>query len=293
MMADIPEEHRTACKVAARARDVGARKIAEGVKLLDVAEEVENTIFDMGAAPAFPVNLSLDTIAAHYTPHCGDETVFEKGSLVKMDVGAHVEGYIGDTATTVEVGTSRWSKLTQAAKEALESAIDMAGPGVSTRDLGRVIERSICSYGLQPIKNLTGHGLGRYDLHSEPSIPNFPEGPDFRLREGMVVAIEPFSTTGKGYVRGERGGSIYRLIRNREPKSKSLYQTYTTIKEMYPLLPFAQRWLAAGQPELKKLSKLGIIAEYDILVEATNGMVAQEEHTILITEGGCEVLTRT
>ncbi len=267
--------------------------IKEGGSLHAVANAVEKRILDLGASLAFPVNIAINDVAAHYTPSRNDPLVFLRGDVVKLDVGAHLDGYIADTALTVEVGTNRWTTLIHSSEEALEKALDMVRPGVLTSDIGAVVERTIASMGYKPIENLTGHGLKRYNLHADPSIPNVGGGRGVPLEEGMTVAIEPFSTNGGGYVEGTKPGNIYHLVRERVPKNKALVPVYEEITRNHGHLPFAERWLkTADNASLSKLTRWGTIAPYTILVEGEGGMVAQKEHTILVTEDGCEVLTR-
>ncbi|MDG6220426.1 MAG: type II methionyl aminopeptidase [Candidatus Thermoplasmatota archaeon] len=290
---DWLELQREACVAAARARDKGAGLVREGAQLLDVAQAIEEKIMDEGAKPAFPVNISINDIAAHYTPRRDDHLCFMKGDVVKLDVGAHRDGYIGDTATTVEVGTSCWSRLLRASEEALEKAIEITAPGISTADIGGIISGTIASHGYKPIENLTGHGLKRYNLHSEPSIPNIKDGAGVVLGEGMVVAIEPFATNGHGYVEGGPNGNIYRLVRERTPKNSKLVPLYDEIRDRFGSLPFAERWVEGGDDlALRKLTRYGVVAPYSILIEAGGGVVSQKEHTLYITSSGSEVLTR-
>ncbi len=290
-----------ACRISARARDYGLSLIREGVRLYDVAEAVEKKIRDMGGEPAFPVNLSLNRQAAHYTPFPGDSLVFVRGDVVKIDVGAHVDGYIGDTAATVEVGSGRWISLIKSAERALEAAIEVVRPGVSVGDIGRVIEKTVVSLGFQPVRNLSGHGLRRYELHADPSIPNFFDttATDV-LAEGDVVAIEPFATNGVGLIENSRGGNIFHLLRERTPRNRSDLAVYEVIVEKHRYFPFASRWLvdetglswAEVEKSLRRLVRLGVVMEYPILVEKSGGIVSQKEHTMLVTEDGVEVLTR-
>ena len=169
---EILDKYRLAGKITAKARDVGKALIKDGVSYIHVVNEIEKYMVGNGARVAFPVNIAIDNIAAHFTPKHDDKLVFQRGNVVKLDVGAHVNGYIADTAVTVEVGTQTWRELIKASQDALMVAIEMIRPGVNLGQVGKMVEQTITSYGFKPISNLTGHSLERYKLHAGISIPN-------------------------------------------------------------------------------------------------------------------------
>jgi methionyl aminopeptidase len=281
------EKYREAGKIARDALHIGIKNIKEGRSYKEIAEKIETYILDR-ASLAFPVNISVNSTAAHYTPSMHDENVFKKGDVVKLDVGAHVDGYIGDTAKTVEIGTKDYSRLIEAAEKALEEAIKIIRDGIKIEEIGKKIEDKIREYGYNPIRNLHGHSLERYKLHAGISIPNYHSKSKKRLRQGQAVAIEPFVTDGVGIVVDGGIGNIYRI----EKDSPVLKQ----IKNRFNGFPFAERWLydIYGESTPLKLSfflKRRMVAPYFKLVEMKGGMVAQAEHTLYITEDGCEVLT--
>ncbi len=277
-------------KIGKEAREFGKELIKEGTSYYEVAQKVEKYIIDAGAKPAFPVNLSVNFIAAHYSPVKGDGKYFKKGYLVKLDLGAHIDGHISDTAVTVEVGTNKWESLIEASAEALNNAIKSIRPGISVSEIGRTINETISFYGFKPIKNLTGHGLGIYDLHHGLSIPNYDDGNPATLNPGMAFAIEPFATNGRGYVRNGPGGNIYIF-----QKTSKLKEPYSIMFEEFRTLPFAARWCEKYEnyeSVLKKGSFLGILYHFPILQEKKKAMVAQTEHTILLTSDEVIVTTR-
>ena len=206
-MAKYPDDldrWRRAARISAEARNRGARAVVPGATRRAVADEVESYIRAQGAEPAFPTNLSRNVEAAHYTPSPDDDVRFVEGDIVKVDVGAHLDGAIADTAVTVEVGSShRQDRLLKAARDAVEAGIAEVRAGVAVDDLSKAIERAIHSGGFKPIENLTGHSIERYLLHAGKSIPNASGMSTDRLEEGEVVAIEPFATNGAG---GSRTG---------------------------------------------------------------------------------------
>ncbi|WP_456329046.1 type II methionyl aminopeptidase [Archaeoglobus sp.] len=268
-----------------------AEKIAPGVKILGVAEFVENRIVELGAKPAFPANISINSDAAHFTPKRNDDRVFKEGDVVKLDVGAHIDGYIADMAVTVDLGDN--TELVKASKEALDAAIEIARAGVSVSEIGKAIEEAITNYGLKPIVNLTGHGLLPYITHAPPSIYNYATEKGVTLEEGMVIAIEPFATDGVGRV-GERSEcEIYSLLNPRPVRMKMAREILKEIEENYKTLPFAKRWLKkAPDIIISKLAREGILRAYPVLTEVSGGLVSQWEHTMIIEEGGATVTTK-
>ncbi len=286
---------RTAGKIAGKARNYGLELIHVGVSYLEVARKVEAFIESKGGKPAFPVNIAVNNIAAHYTPTHDDELLFKPGDIVKLDVGAHVDGYIGDTAATVEVDKNDNSILLRASKEALEVAIDMIRPGTKIRDIGAAVERTIMSYNLKPIENLTGHCMERYNLHTGLSVPSVDDHSENVIKEGAVLAIEPFATNGAGQVGGHKPGNIYKFVRIRDARSKEVRALMEYIQERYSSLPFAQRWCHQMDKRsglhLKKMAKMGSITSYPILNDIGGGLVSQHEHTVLVLSDGVEVLT--
>ncbi|MBN1280824.1 MAG: type II methionyl aminopeptidase [Candidatus Thermoplasmatota archaeon] len=294
------DSYRQAGRIAAEAREYGASLLKPGALFLDVASKVEARILEKGAGLAFPVNLACNTLAAHYSPHADDPSTFSRGDVVKLDVGAHVNGYIADTAVTVEIGTHIYEKMITASSEALNQAITHCNAHTPLSAIGEVIEQTITSYGYKPIDNLMGHGLGCYELHTGVSIPNIGSyGGSTTLSEGDVVAIEPFATNGAGHVIAGKGSNIYlctnsfkaKLIRDAKTKG-----VYAKLLSQFKTLPFAQRWcdsLVQSNVDvaLRKLSFYGLTKQYPQLVEAKNGTVTQKEHTVIVREEDCEVIT--
>lgn len=210
MKDDVFDNYRTAGTLAARILREGAQGIRVGASYLGLVESIEARVREDGAALAFPLNLSLNEDAAHDTASYGDERVFSRGDVAKLDLGVQVDGYIADTATTVDLGNN--ALLLEASSEALESAIRAIKPGVHAGALGGAIQAEIEGRGYRPVANLTGHGLDRYVLHRSPTIPNIGINGGVVLEEGMVFAIEPFATTGSGHVGEKKRMEIYSQI---------------------------------------------------------------------------------
>ncbi len=284
----ILEKYIKAGKILSEVRNEAVKKVREGESLLYVAEFIENMIREKGGEPAFPVNISRNDEAAHYTPSLNDPSVFGK-DMVKLDIGVHIDGYIADTAVTIDL--SGHPKLVEAAEAALNKAIEFIHAGVNTSDIGGVIEDTITSYGFKPIVNLTGHGLARYIQHAPPSIPNkrMPHG--VRLEEGDIIAIEPFATNGAGRIHDAGNAEIYHLISDKPVRHPSARKLLQEIKK-YKTLPFAKRWLGSKVDfALLQLVKAKIIQPYPVLKEIEGGLISQAEHTVIVTDDGCEVIT--
>lgn len=290
------EKIRKAGAISAKARDRAAELVQEGKLLLEVAQEVEDLIAREGAKPGFPVNLSIGIDAAHYTPIHDDKRRFEKGDLVKVDVGAHIDGHLGDTAVTVEVGTSRWAPLIAASRQACNNAVQRAKAGVQLTDIGRTIEETIRGAGYKPISNLTGHSIEVYELHAGVSVPNIPKGHG-AFEEGKVYAIEPFATDGAGYIKEADLGNIWHFAQAKPQRNPYAKKVLEAIAEQHDELPFAERWLQGTVPDkwlgfaFKLLAQGGCIQPYAVLREAGEGHVSQAEHTVIIHADKAEVTT--
>jgi methionyl aminopeptidase len=287
---EILEKYREAGRILKTVRIEAVEMIRVGNSLLKVAELVENRTIELGGRPAFPCNISRNEEAAHATPKAGDTDVFER-DMVKLDLGVHVDGYIADSAVTVDLSGN--SDILKAAEEALAAAIDLARPGITTGKIGAAIEDSIHSYGLNPIMNLTGHGLSQYEAHDEPLVPNKRVEGGVILREGDIFAIEPFATDGEGLIHEGGWTEIYNL-KSKKPGRMPAVRNVLKQAEEYKGLPFAKRWLESDKLDfaLIQLKKAGIFHSYPVLLENAGGLVAQAEHTIVVTQDGCEVITK-
>lgn len=290
------DKYAEAGRIAAEVMEGTFKKVKEGTKLLDVATYAEELIAEKGAKPAFPINISINERAAHYTPDIDDATVFRQGDLVKLDIGVHIEGYIGDIARSKAIGGGH-KELIKAAEAGLEGAINAIKPGVMTNEIGRVIEETIKGFGFLPISNLTGHMLTEWNLHGGVLIPNVRTMHGYKLKKGDVFAIEPFATTGAGKVVDEPNAMIFRYLANRPLRMREARLILNFARENYSNLPFAERWIAHLVPKhklglaLRQLVSFKALHAYHVLKEKENGFVSQAEHSIRVTNDGCEVLT--
>ena len=210
---DIREKYIEAGKIASEALHYGAKLIKVDASLLDVTEKVEKKVLDMGGEFAFPPQISLNEVAAHECADPNDKTVFKKGDLAKIDVGVMIDGYIGDNALTVDLGDNE--KLVQASRDALNNALKIIGPSVSLSEIGSTIQDTITKLGFAPVRNLSGHGLAQYVYHDKPSIPNFNTGDNTKLKEGQVIAIEPFASNGAGIIFESSSPNIFSLTKKK------------------------------------------------------------------------------
>ncbi|MBI2133782.1 type II methionyl aminopeptidase [Candidatus Woesearchaeota archaeon] len=288
-MADIPdlEKWKKAGIITRKALDHGLSLIRKGNSLLNVAEEVDKRITELGGSPSFPTQISMNDIAAHYCPDSEDQSVFDD-QVVKLDVGASYDGFLGDSAETIDL-SGNYSSLTNASKKALNEAIKASTPGVTLSEIGSIIQESIGSYGFSPIVNLSGHGLARNEVHADPTIPNYANSDTTRLQEGQVIAIEPFATNGSGSIFESSNPTVFMEITKRPIRSPETRKILEHIQG-YHGLPFAKRWLSRQFPAfrvnmaLKELTIAGIIRAFPPLVEKSHGIITQFEHTVIVGE---------
>jgi methionyl aminopeptidase len=283
-------------KIASDVLGWGAGLVKPGVKCLEVADKIEERLVKEGAEIAFPVNISLNDGAAHYTPRYDDTQEFSGKDLVKLDIGAHVDGFIADTATTVDL-SGEYGSMCEANILALDEAIKLIAPGVSVKTIGGRVQEILNNAGFKPIENLTGHELKEYDLHAGLSIPNIRVPYDWTIEEGMVLAIEPFATDGAGHVVEERRPEIYSMVGEARVRDRQARALLKDVSERRGL-PFAARWYAKGMGPMKlnitlnQLSQADALKAYPPLHDKSRGMVSQFEHTVIVTGDGCTVTTR-
>ncbi|MGA9402867.1 type II methionyl aminopeptidase [Haladaptatus sp.] len=290
LSAEKYEKHREAGEILAQVRAEAAEKVDVGVTHLEVAEFAEDRIRELGGKPAFPVNISIDEEAAHATPGIDDETTFGE-DMVNLDIGVHVDGWLADTAITVDLSGN--DDLAEASAEALDAALEIVEPGVETGEIGAKIESVIDGYGYNPVVNLSGHGLAHYEQHTDPNIPNLAVERGVELEVGDVVAIEPFATDGSGKVGEGAEEEIFALERESSVRDRSARKALSQITEEFRTLPFATRWLDVSRPTmaLRRLKMNDIVHGYPVLKEEDGYLVSQKEHSVIVTEDGCEVFT--
>jgi methionyl aminopeptidase len=292
------EKFKQSGKILRETREEIKDFVREGMPIIEVCEKAESLIIEKGGKPAFPCNVSINEIAAHYTSPPKDNKRIPEKSLVKVDIGAHVNGYVTDTAVTV-CFNPEYKSLVEASEQALKKAIKSIHPEMPTSRLGAIIENTIKSHGFKPISNLTGHQVGKYLVHAGTSLPNVAHISFSKIKLGEVYAIEPFVTlpNATGRVENCEEFTIFRFIKPKSLKNTYAKQLLKYIEENFRTLPFAERWLQALMPEehcrkaFQELLSSKAVMGYPIFVEASRKPVAQAEHTVLIVEDGCVVLT--
>ncbi len=295
----IPEEFFKAGEVARAVKEEVYRLVRPGVSVYELAERIERIIAEKGARPAFPCNVSINHVAAHYTPTPGDSSTIPADSVVKVDIGVEVDGYIADTAVTV-TDSPVGEALRNAAEEALKTALRVIRDGVKVSEVGQVVYSVVAKYGFKPIRNLTGHEVARYNLHAGVSIPNVPTTNAGRLMKGHTYAIEPFVTLreGAGEVVESSEVTIFRY--EHRPKalkglSEKEAELLNLLAQRFKGLPHSTRWIIDKGDEYlaihDKLVRTGRIHGYPVLVERLGKPVAQAEHTIAVESDGVVILT--
>jgi methionyl aminopeptidase len=295
---DVLERYRRAGKIAREVREEMKQFVRERIPIIDVCERAEGLIRQKGGQPAFPCNVSVNEVAAHYTSPPDDRHLIPPDSLVKVDVGVHMDGYIADTAVTV-CFNPELENLAKTAEEALKTAVKTIQAEISTSKLGSAIQRAIQTYGCKPISNLTGHQVGRYLIHTGKSIPNISHLMGSKIRLGDVLAIEPFVTVvnATGKVRDGEETTIFRFVKHKTIEGLHAKRLIDYVEANFRTLPFSERWLKDVVPgenhssAFNELLRSRCVTSYPVFIEASGKPVAQAEHTVLVEENGCEVLT--
>ena len=302
------ESYIEAGKLTSKIRSEASKMIKDGALVLDLVNYVESEILKAGAEIAFPCNVSINEYAAHYTSPAGDKTKFKAGDMVKLDLGAMIDGYIADTAVTVLASGNMDENYTQdeinlheeiieASAAGLEAAIATARAGIEISKIGEAVHEAISEYHLNPIFNLMGHSLEQYNLHAGISIPNYNNNDSYILEEGQAIAIEPFATNGEGYVNDAPGHYIFSYMANKPFRMKSTQKVLKYIQSNHRYVPFSGRWITdefgerKGSIALKQLSQAMAIYPYAPLREKQDCFVSQKEHTLIIEKEGCTVTT--
>ena len=292
------EKFRLSGRILREAREEMKTCVKENMLIIDVCEKTEGLIRAKGGKPAFPCNVSINEVAAHYTSPPNDTLRIPEGSTVKVDLGVHVDGYVTDTAFTASFNPEGRS-MANTAELALKTVIENIHGDMALGKIGSLAETAIKNRGFKPISNLTGHSVGRYLIHAGTSIPNVAQVSLTKVKTGEVYAIEPFVTLPEavGRVGDSPQTTIYRLLKAKSVKSESAKKLLKYIESNFRTLPFAERWLLDVVPKeqhktaFKELLVSKAIMSYPVFVEVSKKPVAQAEHTVLLKDDGCEVLT--
>lgn len=303
------EKYEKAGKLCSEIRGEAVELIKDGLPIIDLVEFVEGETLKRGGGIAFPCNVSVNEIAAHYTSPLGDTNCLHAGDLVKLDLGVHIDGFISDSAITVMVpGDDLESRvgedyldvnydLIDASRAGLDAALSTVRAGVELGAIGSAVEEAIRGAGFNPIANLAGHQLDEYVLHSGVSVPNVGDKNTHTVEEGDVLAIEPFATTGDGMVTDTPQVYIYKFMRKRPFRMVHTKRVLNNVIREYPYLPFSKRWLCGDFEEhrlntsLLQLSQAMAIYAYPALRERTGEWVSQAEHTVIVESDGCKIIS--
>ena len=273
----------------------GKKLIKVNANILEVIEKIEQEIIKKNGFPAFPAQVSINDMAAHFTPNEEKDLLFKENDLVKLDVGVHINGFIGDNALTVDLGQNK--ELTKASQLALQEAVKLAKPGTKIHEIGNVIEKTIKEFEFNPIKNLSGHGIEQYEQHSGLTIPNYDNGNNLELEEGQIIAIEPFATNGVGLVEDGKPSNIFKVVNVKPIRDNISRDVLRYIIQEYKTLPFARRWLLKKFDSfkvnfaLRTLERESILHNYPQLPERSKGLVSQHEYTLRVKDVP-EILTK-
>ncbi|MCW4022669.1 MAG: type II methionyl aminopeptidase [archaeon] len=298
----LPEEdlqkYLQAGKIAKEIRLEIKKTLKEGTPIIDVCEKVESMTRQKGAKPAFPCNVSINDVAAHYTSPIGDKEIIPEKAVVKVDIGVHVDGYIADTATTI-CFDPEYDDMVDTAEQALAHATEILRPGLSVTRFGSEIQKAIKTRGYKPISNLTGHLIRRYIIHAGKSLPNSFNLSVAKIKEGEIYGVEPFVTVRDATARVEdiKQQCIFRYQKNKSIKNPYAKKMLSYIRKNFLTLPFTERWLTDFSASndyrsaFSELLKSKAVIGYPVFVEASKKTVAQAEYTIMIEKDGCTVLT--
>ncbi|MEM0074819.1 MAG: type II methionyl aminopeptidase [Conexivisphaerales archaeon] len=292
------EAYQRAGSIAASVLKFAQEITKEGIKVIDLCEELEEKIKKLGGLPAFPCNVSQNDEAAHYTAGISDTKIILPGSTVKIDIGVHINGYIADTALTIALSQDEML-MAKVNEQLLYEAIKSVKAGGRIGAVGDTVESEALRQGFRPISNLSGHQLDRYTIHAGVSVPNVRENIPQNFKQSCAYAIEPFlvSRQASGWVVNHGGGNIFRLTTRKRTKDANIDQLTDYIWSNFKTLPFTPRWLVKDFKEefvkkaIKELESKRIIMEYPILVESSGAKVTQFEHTIYVGENRTIITT--
>lgn len=283
-------------KIAARILKEISEIIEPKIRIIKICSTAEKKIREYGGIPAFPFNVSINHIAAHSTSPKGDKSEIPEFGLVKLDCGVHVDGYIADTALTVDIdGTLEG--FVSATEDALSEAIASITPGIALGNIGATIESVIKEYGLRPISNLSGHNLKRYNLHAGKQVPNVKKRGTPIVEIGEYYAIEPFATSGIGTVIDSDFVYIFANTGLEKTLEGTTEKLRKYLRDQYGPLPFTSRWIGTASKdidivsEIRELIKEKVIRGFPMQIEKKARPVSQAEHTVFISEEGPVILT--
>ncbi len=288
------QDYKKAGEISIKIKEFAKNLIKPGMPLLEIAQKIHQEIEKLGAQPAFPVNLSIDDIAAHYHPTLEDKT--KASGLLKIDLGIHTNGFIADTAITLDLTPdNKYKELIQASEQALNNALKLLSKNPSLHEIGQKIQQTIESKGFSPIINLSGHSLDKYQIHAGITIPNYANNNKNKLQLG-AYAIEPFATTGQGKIYEGPPGNIYSIIKPKNTRSPTARKILDYVWKKYQTLPFSLREIQEkfgpmSRLGIKELEQTNILHSYPQLIEKSHHPVSQAEHSFVKTKDNKIIIT--
>lgn len=293
------EDYRKAGQIAKQVKEYSKKIIEKDMLLSEIAELIEKKILELKGEIAFPVNLSINDVAAHYTPTLRDET--RAHGLLKVDLGVHVSGKICDIAFSIDLSEDKkYANLIKASEEALKSALEEVKANkenTTLSQIGSTINKTITEFNSSPIVNLSGHGLDEFDIHSGLTIPNFDNSSTKMLGEG-AFAIEPFATlsSGSGMIYEGAGSNIYHVTNpNNQVRDSFSREVLVHLIENKKTLPFSSRELekkfgTRALVAISNLKRASIIEEFPQLIEKSHAVISQAETSFIIHNNQVEIL---
>lgn len=288
MESDERKSYEKAGAIFKEVKSFALKRVKPGIGFLELADSIENKIIELGGKSAFPVNLGINDIAAHFTPSSNDSFILEESMLLKIDFGVHINGFVADGAFSVNFNNN-YAKLIEASESALNNVISSLKVGVEIGALGKIIEDTIKDKGFNPIFNLSGHGVSQYVCHCEPTIPNYNNNNPNLIEEDMTIAIEPFATSGKGFIKESGSAEIFETLEPKQVRNIYARKILNFILEEYKDLPFALRWVERDLKLSEFQLKVGMrelihnrcLKSFPVLKEITSAPVSQNEKTFI------------
>lgn len=277
------EEYKKAREIAWKVMENCEKILVEGEKVLNIAEKIEENILELGAEIAFPVNISINEVAAHSTPDINETYVLKKGDIVKIDIGCHIDGFIADIAKTFCINEK--NEMIEIVEKCLSEAKKVVKEGNKISEVGNVIENIVKDTGLKIVRNLTGHRLDKFEIHAKPSIPNYKNFSNEIFEKDNAYAIEIFLTNGNGWVKESGIANIFQFNKYVAIRNETARKILELANSKFKKLPFAKRWLKNFslpilEMALSELIEKKALIKYPTLIE--NGIVVQAEDTIII-----------
>lgn len=297
-LAEKLEYHRLAGTISKDIEPFARSLVKVGAKIIDICDKIEEKILEKTGSKggmAFPCNVSINHIAAHYSSPPGDTKEIKEGDLVKVDYGIHMDGHISDYAFTISFNPE-YEKMIEVASQAVKAVVSAVKPEAKTNELGAVAEKIAKENGYRTIIDLSGHQLEQWELHGNKVIPNYAMPSGAKMEENEVYAMETFITTGSGNIHDMSTCHIYQLLPARMlPRTPPARKILKAIGNKYKTLPFAKRWLAKEvgfgyNLGLRELTRLGLLHEFHPLAEnKKESVIAQREVSFIVTSEGAEV----